>query len=44
MLAGTALSRILECAKEMMAKTVGWQNPFGDRKAAERIIDTLCGV
>jgi UDP-N-acetylglucosamine 2-epimerase (non-hydrolysing) len=43
-LAGTEPEKILQATKEMMNKKVkfnGWENPFGDGKAAIRIIDTL---
>ncbi len=37
MLAGTELGMILKCARDMPGKVNGWNNPFGDGKAAERI-------
>lgn len=40
-LAGTAPQRILECCREMLGKQGGWHNPFGDGKAAERIVSIV---
>jgi len=43
-LAGTKPGKILLASKEMMNKNVtlsDWDNPFGDGKAAERILDIL---
>ncbi len=39
MLAGTNPGQILACARRMMGQKIQWTNPFGDGKAAERIID-----
>jgi len=36
-LAGTGREKILECVSLMLPKNGGWQNPFGDGKAGERI-------
>ncbi|MCZ7381928.1 MAG: UDP-N-acetylglucosamine 2-epimerase (non-hydrolyzing) [Candidatus Methanoperedens sp.] len=41
MLAGTEPERIVECAGEMLLRSNGWKNPFGDGKAAERILINL---
>lgn len=40
-LAGTNPDKILESAKEVVTKKKNWVNPFGDGKAAEKIIDVL---
>ncbi|MBS3091159.1 UDP-N-acetylglucosamine 2-epimerase (non-hydrolyzing) [Candidatus Pacearchaeota archaeon] len=45
-LAGTNPDKMLLAAKEMFSKSInpgsnGWENPFGDGKAAERILDIL---
>jgi len=40
-LAETESERIVKCAKDMLLRSNGWKNPFGDGKAAERIIDKL---
>ena len=37
-LAGTSPERILECVKLMCGRKNGWQQPFGDGKAGERIV------
>ena len=42
-LAGTEPNRILESAKKMSAKNRDWINPFGNGKAAQRIISVLLG-
>ena len=42
-LAGTVPDKIVECSKTMMKREIGWNNPFGDGKAAERIIDVVEG-
>ncbi len=42
-LAGTVPDKIVECSKTMMKRETGWQNPFGDGKAAARIIDVVEG-
>jgi UDP-N-acetylglucosamine 2-epimerase (non-hydrolysing) len=38
-LAGHKHEDILRCARAMMKKGSGWQNPFGDGHAGERIVD-----
>jgi UDP-N-acetylglucosamine 2-epimerase (non-hydrolysing) len=38
-LAGYRCGDIVKCARAMMKKGKGWQNPFGDGHAGERIID-----
>jgi UDP-N-acetylglucosamine 2-epimerase (non-hydrolysing) len=43
MLAGAISDKILECVNVMLLKSIGWQNPFGDGKAGERIISILKG-
>ncbi len=40
-LAGTNPHRIVEKVKFMLGKDDSWENPFGDGKAALRIVDTL---
>lgn len=40
-LAGASPDRIMACTETMLAKKVNWNNPFGDGKAAERIINTI---
>jgi len=42
-LAGSNPENILNCAETMLAKHNSWQNPFGDGKAAERIISIITG-
>jgi len=39
-LAGTDPECILRCSKDMVSKKISWINPFGDGKAAEKIINT----
>ena len=39
-LAGAMEDKILQCAEAMVGKS-GWSNPFGDGKAAERIIEIV---
>lgn len=41
MLAGTEPGMILKCTREMLLRSNGWRNPFGDGKAAERISEIL---
>jgi UDP-N-acetylglucosamine 2-epimerase (non-hydrolysing) len=41
MLAGTDDLRIISCVERMLNKSINWTNPFGDGKAAERIIGVL---
>jgi len=43
-LAGTKPEKILESVKTMFSRENSWKNPFGDGKAGERIIKTLCQV
>jgi UDP-N-acetylglucosamine 2-epimerase (non-hydrolysing) len=40
-LAGALSERIIECAGVMLEKKKNWRNPFGDGKAAERIIKII---
>lgn len=40
-LAGADSEKILECSREMINKERNWENPYGDGKAAERIINFL---
>ena len=40
-LAGTNPNRIVECVKLMLGKDDRWENPFGDGKAACKIVKTL---
>jgi len=40
-LAGTNPDKIADCAKLMLGKVNSWENPFGDGKAGERIIEIL---
>lgn len=40
-LAGSDPKKILECAKIMFAKKTNWKIPFGDGKAAEKIINII---
>lgn len=40
-LAGTNPDKIADCAKLMLDKVNSWENPFGDGKAGERIIEIL---
>jgi UDP-N-acetylglucosamine 2-epimerase (non-hydrolysing) len=42
-LAGTVPDKIVECIKNMMERETDWKNPFGDGKAAARIIDVVEG-
>jgi UDP-N-acetylglucosamine 2-epimerase (non-hydrolysing) len=41
MLAGADPARIVECARQMIRKPRDWENPFGDGKSGERIVDWL---
>lgn len=38
-LAGTTPDRIFESSRAMLGKAVDWKQPFGDGRAAERIVD-----
>ena len=40
-LAGASAQRIVECTQAMLAKKDKWSNPFGDGKAAERIVKII---
>jgi UDP-N-acetylglucosamine 2-epimerase (non-hydrolysing) len=40
-LAGASPDRILECSKVMLERENNWENPFGDGKAEERIVEIL---
>ncbi|MHB8104338.1 MAG: non-hydrolyzing UDP-N-acetylglucosamine 2-epimerase, partial [Dehalococcoidales bacterium] len=40
-LAGASEERIIECVRVMLKKKKKWSNPFGDGKAAERIIKII---
>ena len=40
-LAGATADRILECTEVMLGRTDGWQNPFGDGRAGERIVSII---
>jgi UDP-N-acetylglucosamine 2-epimerase (non-hydrolysing) len=40
-LAGAEPSRILKCAREMLPRRGGWENPYGDGRSAERIVGLL---
>ncbi|MFC2010286.1 non-hydrolyzing UDP-N-acetylglucosamine 2-epimerase [Chloroflexota bacterium] len=42
-LAGASPASILECTHTMLGRDKNWQNPFGDGKAAERIVNTVTG-
>jgi len=42
-LAGTSPGNIVECTRRMLGKENNWQNPFGDGKAGERIVDIITG-
>lgn len=41
LVAGFDPDRILACAKKMFGKKRGWVNPFGDGRAAERIVSLI---
>jgi UDP-N-acetylglucosamine 2-epimerase (non-hydrolysing) len=40
-LAGASPDKILECSREMLRRKNSWENPFGDGKAAVKIIDLI---
>ena len=42
-MSGINPDKILECADIMLLKTNGWQNPFGDGHAGEKIISIIYG-
>ncbi len=41
MLSGTEPEMIIECAHRMLKKGKGWMNPFGDGRAAQRIVKEM---
>lgn len=41
MLVGTDVSMMVQSAKQMVQSKRGWENPFGDGRASERIIDLI---
>jgi len=43
LLAGTTANKIVNCSYQMIDKSTDWFNPFGDGKAAERVIDVVEG-
>jgi len=43
-LAGTTPTKILSCVNKMMGKKQSWKNPFGDGKAAKKIVKILIDV
>ncbi len=40
-LAGVEAESIISCSRRMLARTGAWPNPFGDGKAAEKIINII---
>ncbi len=42
-LAGVSPGKIMECIRIMLDRTNDWQNPFGDGKAGERIVNIIAG-
>ncbi|MDD4984298.1 MAG: UDP-N-acetylglucosamine 2-epimerase (non-hydrolyzing) [Dehalococcoidales bacterium] len=42
-LSGTSSQRILECTDIMLKRRTGWQKPFGDGKAGQRVVDIITG-
>lgn len=44
MLAGTEPEGIIRCARSMLVRSNDWKNPFGDGKAAERIVRVMAMV
>ncbi len=44
MLAGTDPKNILKCVQKMLLSDNSWENPFGDGKAADKIIDSWLGA
>jgi UDP-N-acetylglucosamine 2-epimerase (non-hydrolysing) len=42
-LAGTTSSGIMRCARFMINRDEKWENPFGDGKAAEKIVNIILG-
>jgi len=43
-IAGTTPTKILSCVNKMMGKKQSWKNPFGDGKAAKKIVKILIDV
>ena len=43
LLAGSTANKIVDCSYKMMDKATDWFNPFGEGKAAERIINIVEG-
>jgi UDP-N-acetylglucosamine 2-epimerase (non-hydrolysing) len=41
MLAGTEPKKTMQCVEAMLNAKKGWQNPFGDGKASERIVNII---
>jgi UDP-N-acetylglucosamine 2-epimerase (non-hydrolysing) len=41
MLSGTEPELMVECAHRMLETDKGWENPFGDGKAAQRIVNAM---
>lgn len=41
MLSGVEPGKMIECAHRMLDRDKGWMNPFGDGKAAERIVKLI---
>ncbi len=41
LIAGYEPKRIEACARKMLAKKTSWRDPFGDGRAAERILDGM---
>jgi len=42
-LAGVSPDRIIECTRTMLGRENDWRNPFGDGRAAKKIIDIISG-
>jgi UDP-N-acetylglucosamine 2-epimerase (non-hydrolysing) len=40
-LVGAETARIVAGARDMLGRTNGWTNPFGDGRAAHHIVDAL---
>ena len=40
-LAGTSPDKIIECSETMLSRENDWQNPFGDGKAAKKIVEVI---
>ena len=40
-IAGTNAKKILECSKKIIESNKNWDNPFGDGKAAEKILSVI---